>query len=112
MLTRTLLIAVCLAAVVSSAERDVRLADAAQQGDTRAIRTLLKEKVDVNVAHGDGMTPLHWAAFNDDLEAATLLMSAGANPKAVTRVGAITPLLVACKNGNPAMIKKMYKNDV
>ena len=107
MVARTLFIAVCLAAVVSSAERDVRLADAAQQGDTNAIRTLLKQKVDVNVAHGDGMTPLHGAAFNDDVEAARLLIGAGASLKAATRVGAITPLLMACKNGNPAMVKAM-----
>ena len=107
MFARTFLVALCIGAVVSTAERDVRLADAAQQGDTAAIRTLLKEKVDVNVAHGDGMTPLHWAAFNDDLDVATLLISAGASPKATTRVGAITPLLIACKNGNPAMVKAM-----
>ena len=107
MLARTLFIAGCLAAVVSSAERDVRLADAAQQGDTAAIRTLLNAKVDVNVAHGDGMTPLHWAAFNDDVDVATLLISAGASPKATTRLGAITPLSIACKNGNAAMVKAM-----
>jgi len=107
MLARTLFIALSLAAVVSSAGRDLRLADAAQQGDTDAIRTLLKEKVDVNVAHGDGMTPLHWAAFNDDLDVARLLISAGASPNATTRVGAITPMLIACKNGNPAMVEAM-----
>ncbi len=107
MLARTLFIAGCLAAVVSAAGRDVRLADAAQRGDTQAVRALLKEKVDVNAAQGDGMTPLHWAAFNDDLDAATLLISAGASPRATTRVGAITPLLIACKNGNPAMVKAM-----
>jgi len=107
MVARTLFIAGCLAAVVSPAGRDVRLADAAQQGDAQAVRALLKEKVDVNAAQGDGMTPLHWAAFNDDLDVATLLISAGASPKATTRVGAITPLLIACKNGNPAMVKAM-----
>ena len=107
MVARTLFIAGCLAAVVSSASRDVRLADAAQQGDAQAVRALMKEKVDVNAAQGDGMTPLHWAAFNDDLDVATLLISAGASPKAATRVGAITPLLIACKNGNPAMVKAM-----
>ena len=107
MVARTLFIAVSLTAVLASAGRDVRLADAAQQGDKDVIRALLKEKVDVNVAHGDGMTPLHWAAFNDDLDAAALLISAGASPKATTRVGAITPMLIACKNGNPAMVKAM-----
>ena len=107
MYARTLFLVMCMAAVVSSAGKDVRLADAAQQGDTEAIRTLLKQKADVNVAHGDGMTALHWAAFNDDVEAATLLLSAGASPKATTRIGAITPLLMACKNGNPAMVKAL-----
>jgi len=107
MFARTFLIALCISAVVSTAERDVRLADAAQQGDTAAIRTLIQQKADVNVAHGDGMTLLHWAAFNDDLEATKLLLGAGATPKATTRVGAITPLLIACKNGNAAIVAAM-----
>ncbi len=114
MQAKTLFLAVCLAAVASSAPRlvsaaskDVRLADAAQQGDTEEMRSLLKQKVDVNEAHADGMTPLHWAAFNDDVEAVTLLLSAGASPKATTRIGAITPLLVACKNGNPAVVQAL-----
>jgi ankyrin repeat protein len=104
---KTLFLVACMTAVVSSAGKDLRLADAAQQGNKDAIRTLLMQKADVNAPHGDGMTPLHWAAFNDDVEVATLLLSAGASPKATTRIGAITPLLIACKNGNPAMVKAL-----
>ena len=90
---KTLCLVACMTAVVSSAGKDIRLADAAQQDNKEAIRTLLAQKADVNAPHGDGMTPLHWAAFNDDVEVARLLLSAGASPKATTRIGAITPLL-------------------
>ena len=49
---------------------DTRLADAVQNGDRAAIRSLLAKKVDVNSPQGDGTTALHWAAFNDDRETA------------------------------------------
>jgi ankyrin repeat protein len=83
---------------------DTRLADAVRSGDKSAIQTLLAAKVDVNAAQGDGSTALHWAAFNDDLDTARLLLKAGASVKAATRNGAITPLFMACRNGNAAMI--------
>ena len=38
----------------------VSLADAAMQGDRAAVRALLEQQVDVNVAQGDGSTALHW----------------------------------------------------
>ena len=38
-----------------------------------------------------------------------MLLAAGANVKAATRVGAITPLFMACKNGNAAMIEALLK---
>jgi ankyrin repeat protein len=83
---------------------DTRLADAAQQGNKEAVRTLLKEKVDVNAAQGDGMTALHWAANKDDLDMVKLLLAAAANAKAMTRLGEITPLFMACTNGDAPMI--------
>mgnify|MGYP001603112759 CR=1 FL=1 len=43
---------------------------------------------------------------NDDLEPAPLLISAGANVKAETRYG-LTPLYMACLNGDAAMIEKL-----
>ena len=88
---------------------DTRLADAVQNNDHATIRSLLAKKVDVNAPQGDGTTALHWAAFNDDRETSKMLLAAGANVKAATRVGAITPLLLASKNGSAPMIELLLK---
>ena len=116
MLRKHLIGVFCLTMLLSTAgdamalyAADTRLADAAMAGDKQAVRSLLKQKADVNAAHGDGMTALHWAAFKDDVEMAGLLIQAGANVKAVTRVGAMTPLFVACTNGNAGMIDALLK---
>jgi ankyrin repeat protein len=108
------LIGICaLAGLAMAADtrdgRDTRLSDAAQQGNKEAVRTLLKEKVDVNAAQGDGMTALHWAANKDDFEMAKMLLAAGANPKAATRIGEITPLFLACASGDAPMIEAFLK---
>ena len=44
------------------------LADAAEKTDRARVRTLLKQRADVNAAQADGMTALHWAVYHDDLE--------------------------------------------
>ena len=54
------------------------------------------------------MTALHWAAYQDDLETAELLVRAGANVKAANRYG-VTPLSLACTNGNAAMVELLLK---
>src|SRR5580704_11473262 len=93
---------ILLASAVALAS-DARLSEAAMRGDRNAVTTLLKEGADIDGAQGDGSTALHWAAFNDDLETAKLLLAAGANVQATTREGAITPLFMACSNGNAAI---------
>jgi len=89
---------------------DSRVADAAMQGNRELVRTLLKQAVDVNAAQGDGMTALHWAASKDDAEMAQLLLSAGANAHATTRLGGITPLWLAAQNGNGRLIEMLLKS--
>src|SRR5579884_1280987 len=105
------LIAAALASTVLmlAANIDTRLTDAAQRGDKEAVRSLLRQKVDVNAAEGDGATALHWAAHNDDLDMVKMLLAAGASVKAATREGAITPLHMACVNGSAAMIQILLK---
>jgi len=99
----------CMAALVSAAG-DTRLSEAAMQGNTETVRSLLKQRVDVDASQGDGTTALHWAAFRDDLEMAKMLIAAGANVKAETREGAITPLFMACTNGSATMIDLLLKS--
>ncbi len=80
------------------------VADAAMKRDTEAVRALLKNGEDVNAAQGDGMTALHWAARNGDLELTQMLLYAGANVKATTRLGGYTPLLMAADQGHATVI--------
>lgn len=99
-LAPALVLALCSSAIGSQSP----VADAVEHRDTAGLQALLKQKADVNAAQGDGTTALHWAAFNDDLASARLLLTAGAKVEAVTRVGAITPLLMASRNGNPGLV--------
>src|SRR5689334_16000865 len=100
--TVALVVAVATTGGAAAPGGDARVAAAAMNGDMQTVRSLVNQKADVNVALGDGMTALHWAAFKDDLEMAKLLLRAGANVKATTRIGDMTPLFVACTNGNAA----------
>ncbi len=84
------------------------LADAAEKMDRASIRTLLQKRVDVNTPQIDGMTALHWATYQDDLETEELLVRAGANVNAANRYG-VTPLSLACTNGNGAMVELLLK---
>jgi ankyrin repeat protein len=56
----------------------------------------------------DGTSPLHIAAYNDDLEAVQTLVRSGADVKAANRYG-VTPLELACTNGNARMVEVFLK---
>jgi ankyrin repeat protein len=113
MLTRQLVLGLCLviltSVIMTAAAIDAPIANAVMNGDRDAVRLLLKEKANVNAAQGDGMTALHWAAFRDDLEIGQLLVQNGANVKAATRNGALTPIFMAAKNGSPRMLELLLK---
>ncbi|MCI0535417.1 MAG: ankyrin repeat domain-containing protein [Verrucomicrobiales bacterium] len=85
-----------------------RLADAAEKSDRASIRTLLKQRADVNAPQADGMTALHWAAYRDDFETAKALVDAKANVAATNRYG-VTPLSVACQNGNASIVELLLE---
>ena len=99
-----LLSAVCLIAASS----DAPLAEAARAKDSTSMRALLERGVDVNAPQADGMTALHWAAYQDDLKTVELLLRAGGDVKATNQYG-VTPLSLACTNGNGAMIELLLE---
>ena len=90
---------------VNAAESPI--ADAAARGDREAVKALLKKAADVNAAQGDGMTALHWAAMNGDAELAQMLIVAGANVRATTRLGTYTPLYLASQHGHAPVIQAL-----
>jgi len=77
---------------------------AAKAKDAAAVKALLKNGADVNAAQGDGMTALHWAATNGDAALTQMLLSAGANIRATTRLGGITSLHMASQGGHAAVV--------
>lgn len=88
---------------------DAAVAAAAQQGDVEQVRALLREGEDVNAAQGDGMTALHWAAYRGETEMVDVLIYAGANLEAKTRVADYTPLLIAARTGHGEVVEHLVE---
>ncbi len=57
---------------------------------------------------GDGSTPLHWAAYRDDLAKVDQLIRAGANVNAANDIG-VTPLWAASLNGSAPIVKRLLE---
>jgi ankyrin repeat protein len=82
------------------------LASLAEHGDWASLQSALADDGDVNAAQVDGMTALHWAAWQDDAEVVKLLLDKGAIATAANRYG-VTPLSIACENGNAAIVQML-----
>lgn len=89
--------------VLAASTRDIQLVDAAKHRNLQAVRSLLRQHVDVNARQGDGATALAWAAHWDDVAMAGALIRAGADVNAANDLG-VTPLMLACTNGSAAMV--------
>lgn len=106
---RTILLGLSfLLSLTANAEKSP-LADAVEKGETFQIQALLSKDMDVNEPQADGMTALHWAAQNDNLELATKLLNRGANASAENNYG-VTPLYLACVNGNGSLTEQLLNS--
>jgi uncharacterized protein len=81
---------------------------AARDGDYAAFHAYLRNGVDANTAQGDGTRALHYVILRNDLTSARSLLAAGADVHAQTALQ-VTPLLLACENGNVDIMKLLLK---
>src|SRR5438046_4595904 len=101
--------ALFLSAFLGAAASTSTVADVAMKGDRDGLRDLLKQGADVGAAQGDGMTALHWAAERGDAPMTEMLVYAGANVGAVTRIGQYTPLHLAGRSGSAPVVQALLK---
>ncbi len=83
---------------------DSPVADAAMLDDLTQVRALLESGADIDAAQGDGMTALHWAARNANVELARFLIGEGARISETTRIGAYTALHMASEVGSAEIV--------
>ena len=88
---------------------DAPVAEAAMRGDAAEVRALIEAGADVNAAHGDGMTALHWSAERGDPDITALLLSAGGRVESTTRLGAYRPLHLAAKGGHVSVVRALLE---
>ena len=105
---RVTVIPVVVFALIAAGGSVPSLVDAAKSGaqELRCALLAKSSSTAVNTPDGDGSTALHWAAYRDDLEAADLLIRAGANVNAANDLG-VTPLWTASQSGSDAMVAKL-----
>ena len=87
---------------------DLRLIEAVKKSDARTVRSLITQRIDVNLTEVDGSTALHWAAQRENLEIVEALLAAGAKAISANRYN-VTPLSLASMNGNGAIIERLLK---
>ena len=83
------------------------LIDAVKAGDLETVRELVADPRPRSTwLRETGATALHWAVHRNDLEAAALLIDAGADVSAANVFGA-TPVWLAAENGSAAMLERL-----
>ena len=107
LLVVTLAFAVLLVTIVRAAG-DPAISKAVKAGDLATVRKLIASRADVNVASGDGSTPMLWAVHNSDFEMVKALVAAGAKVDVANNYG-VTPLLDASRTGDAAMMELLLK---
>ena len=102
----------CVSGMLAGAGYAARLSpvlDAARKGDVETLKAELRSGGDVNAAQGDGFTALHWAAKTGHRDIAEVLIAAGADVRATTRLGGHMPLHVAAAAGKAGVVEALLE---
>ncbi|CCD62806.1 Palmitoyltransferase [Caenorhabditis elegans] len=82
---------------------------ATQHGHVESVEAALKQGLSPNTTDDDGCSLLHWAAINNRLEVARLLISYNADANLIGGVLASSPIHWAARNGLVAMCAVLVK---
>ena len=93
---------------LSAAGPDVPLINAVKDGDVAQVRILLDAGSDPNVGLPDGTTAMHWAAYQNDLEAVDLLIARGGHVGRKNRYG-VTELSLAASRGFGTVVSRLLE---
>jgi ankyrin repeat protein len=94
---------------IAAGTGDLRLPEAARTQDSKAVRSLLAQKADVNARSSDGSTALLWLAHWNDADTADVVLKAGADANTANDFG-MTPLSQACTNASFEFVRLLLKS--
>ena len=76
------------------------------------VKVILEAGLDINVHDHDGLTPLHYAAKNQDVDVVKMIINtSGADVRAVDK-GKQTPLHIAARFSNIDIVQLLIDNGV
>ncbi|SIT93073.1 M48 family metallopeptidase [Edaphobacillus lindanitolerans] len=84
------------------------ISEAVIDGDLGQLKTLIEEGADIEEEDTEGTTPLHYAAYYENTDAAALLLEAGADPNAEDIHS--TALITALDSGDYEMARLLYEH--
>jgi ankyrin repeat protein len=94
---------------VKPASWTLALLQAAEQDDAAQAALLLKKHASPNASRGDQTTPLHWAAYNDDLPLVKLAACIRSGARSAHPAACLTPLHMAAESGDAALIEVLVE---
>ena len=86
------------------------LIQATRKGDISMVKKLLNNKANPNIKDSEGFTALFWACFEENNDIVEILLNTNANPNICVNDENESPLILATKNENILLVKRLLEN--